>query len=114
MGASSTLAYVGVAAALAGTSYSVVSSENAKSDAKAAADKQAKDQEDLLNAAKDKDTQDKALADAQNEQNAELVKVKNLQAGQGRAGTILTSPLGETSTGGSAPAATSGKTLLGT
>jgi uncharacterized protein YlxW (UPF0749 family) len=100
-----TAAIIGAVTAVAGTSYSVIKSEQGRKDA----DKEKK----KLLAKQQQEEEALAMRQSKEESMANAIKVRESQrrkalGQQGRAGTILTGSLGVQ---GSAP--TAGKTLLG-
>lgn len=116
MGVSGAAAIVGALAAAAGTSYSIKSNMDAKSQAEDAAQQQKEQQDQAVGDAKAQQSQaasdaaaatstDQALLD-RNKSRSDLAAA---QASLGRQGTILTSPLGIPNT----TPATGGKSVLG-
>lgn len=123
MGVSAVVGILGALAAVGGTTYSIVNSQQQQKKGEKESELAKQEQARLLKEAQDRQAkEEKALADQQSaaseqaameKRNIERSAVRQKQratgaAQQGRAGTILTSPLGVS---GEAP--TAGKTILG-
>jgi cell division protein FtsL len=100
---------IALALAAGATAYSVKSSNDARNDAKEAADNQAAEAQKLQTEAKNKQAQDEAVAAETEAQRVARSRLKrNSASAYGKRDTVLTSGLG----GSSAPA-TQSKTALG-